>query len=174
MRLIRYDSVNEAEYMDYAREWESSGETIVPGSSDRKGRTFGEMLSWWGEDSGKGRYSVGKVPSTQYFLVDDSGRVLGAIAFRHSLNERLFLHGGHIGYGVRPTERRRGYCSAMLALLLESMRDGGPERVLLTCDDDNPGSYRSIEKNGGVLENKVVFEGRLSRRYWIDIGKRPA
>ena len=169
--LAHYGGVKAPEYLAYILEWERSGETIVPGSADREGRSFGEMLGYWAEDEGEGRYAIGKVPSTQYFLVDETGRILGAIAFRHSLNAKLLGHGGHIGYGVRPCERRKGYGSLMLSLLLEKIQALGCDRVLVTCDDDNAGSCRIIERNGGVLENKVVFEGRLSRRYWIDLGK---
>jgi predicted acetyltransferase len=169
MKLARYDEVNAPEYLAYIHEWEADGGTIVPGSADRKGRSFEQMLRFWAEDEGEGRYAIGKVPSTQYFLVDESGGILGAIAFRHTLNGKLLEHGGHIGYGVRPSERRRGYGNLMLSLLLEKIGTRGCDKVLLTCDDDNTGSYRIIEKNGGALENKVVFEGKLSRRYWIDL-----
>jgi predicted acetyltransferase len=171
MKLVKYDEVDAPEYLAYSLEWEADGGTIVPGSADRGGRSFEEILGFWAEDESEGRYAVGKVPSTQFFLIDGAGRILGAIAFRHTLNAKLLEHGGHIGYGVRPCERRKGYGGLMLSLLLEKVQARGCDRVLLTCDDDNAGSCRIIEKNGGILEKKIVFEGKPSRRYWIDLGK---
>jgi predicted acetyltransferase len=167
--LAKYDEIGETDYLDYISEWEKEGKTIIPGSSDRKGRSFGEMVEKWRQNEKDERYAWGKVPSTLYFLVENDGRILGAIDFRHSLNEILIVHGGHIGYGVRPSERRKGYCSLMLKTLLDMIRLRGYSKVLLTCDDDNIGSIRTIEKNGGVLEDKVIYEGKLSRRYWIDL-----
>ncbi len=89
--------------------------------------------------------------------------ILGTIRLRHQLNELLLRDGGHIGYAVRPTARRRGVASRALALMLEECRARGISRVLLTCDDDNLASARTIEANGGVLED--VLDG--TRRYWI-------
>ncbi|MCX7028419.1 MAG: GNAT family N-acetyltransferase [Spirochaetes bacterium] len=169
MKLVKYDEVGESDYLDYVSEWEQEGKTIIPGSTDRKGGSFAETLGHWRLNESDDMYVRGKVPSTLYFLVDNAGRILGAIDFRHALNENLMLHGGHIGYGVRPSERRKGCCSLMLAMLLPKIKARGYTGVLLTCDDDNSGSIRTIEKNGGVLENKVVHEGKLSRRYWIDL-----
>lgn len=82
---------------------------------------------------------------------------------RHRLNEHLLEGGGHIGYDVRPTARRRGYATAMLRDALRKAAELGIEKALLTCDDDNVGSYKVIEANGGVMED--VRHGR--RRYWV-------
>jgi predicted acetyltransferase len=114
----------------------------------------------------------GHVPSTFLFAFDGA-RIVGRVSIRHALNDDLLRLGGHIGYVVVPEFRRRGYATAMLRQALQiARRDLGLSRVLLTCDDDNVGSIRTIEKNGGVLENIVtgpdVFTPK--RRYWIDIG----
>lgn len=104
------------------------------------------------------------------YWIMDAGEVVGFIAVRHELNDYLRQFGGHIGYSVRPTRRRQGYARAGLALALERSRELGLDRVMLTCDDDNPGSFRTIEGAGGVLEDTIdaSAEGhpRL-RRYWI-------
>ncbi len=104
----------------------------------------------------------GWVPSSLRWVTED-GEILGTIRLRHQLNELLLRDGGHIGYAVRPTARRRGVASRALALMLEECRARGISRVLLTCDDDNLASARTIEANGGVLED--VLDG--TRRYWI-------
>jgi predicted acetyltransferase len=89
--------------------------------------------------------------------------IVGTIHLRHELNEFLLRDGGHIGYAVRPTARRRGVASRALAVMLEECRERGINPVLLTCDDGNVASARTIEANGGVLED--VRDG--GRRYWI-------
>lgn len=97
------------------------------------------------------------------------GRIIGALHFRHELNEYLLLHGGHIGYGIRPSERRKGYASLMLGMMLDILKERNFGRVLITCDDGNHASARSIERNGGLLENIVAEGTGKTRRYWIQL-----
>ncbi|MFJ4998344.1 GNAT family N-acetyltransferase [Microbacterium sp. NPDC088619] len=106
-----------------------------------------------------------------YWVVDD-GEVVGFLSFRHELNEWLREAGGHIGYSVRESRRRRGYASAALRLGLARARELGLERVLVTCDDDNVGSYRTIEGAGGVLQDvsdQSALGHAMLRRYWITL-----
>lgn len=95
--------------------------------------------------------------------------ILGFLAIRHRLNRFLFDQGGHIGYSVRPSARRQGIASAALELGLAEARDLGIDPVLVTCDEDNVASRRTIEKTGGQYENTV--DGKL--RYWIGDRARP-
>lgn len=99
-------------------------------------------------------------------------RLVGFISVRHELNDFLRRNGGHIGYSVRPTRRREGIARAGLELVLERARALGLDRVMLTCDDDNPGSFRTIEGAGGVLQDTIdateIGHPRL-RRYWITL-----
>ena len=112
------------------------------------------------------------VPSYDYFAVDDD-KLIGIVHIRIRLTEMLIRFGGHIGYAVNPTYWGKGYGTKILKLVLETYKDLIEEdRILITCDDDNVGSYKIIEANGGVLENKVENEADgeifLTRRYWID------
>ena len=110
----------------------------------------------------------GRVHATNWWIVEDV-TYLGAISLRHTLNDFLLDAGGHIGYGVRPTARRRGLATWALRVVLPEARQLGLTRVLLTCDDKNVGSARIIEKNGGVLEDvRDTVLGR-TRRYWITL-----
>ena len=113
----------------------------------------------------------GKVPDSVFFLLDaDRNRLLGAVNIRHYLNEFLLREGGHIGDGIRPSERRKGYATEMIRLALIECKKMGIDRVLMTCDRDNIGSAKSIIRNGGVLENEIVSsEGVMIQRYWITI-----
>ena len=90
-----------------------------------------------------------RVPSDCYWLVDtENAYFIGEIHIRHYLNEALALRGGHIGYVIRCEEWNKGYGTRMLSLALEKAKKIGLERVLCTCNDDNTGSYRVMEKNG--------------------------
>lgn len=112
----------------------------------------------------------GRVPDTTLFCLDKDRNILvGAVNIRHYLNEGLLATGGHIGDGIRPSERRKGYATAMLRLALEECRKLGINRVLMCCDKDNVGSAKSIIKNGGVLENEVWEDDHLEQRYWIQL-----
>jgi len=111
------------------------------------------------------------VPTTFLFAFDGS-RVVGRVSIRHYLNDRLLRVNGHIGYVVVPEFRRRGYATIILHQALGLARDRlGIDRVLVTCDDDNVASIKTIEKNGGVLENIVTGPDlpKPKRRYWIDL-----
>ena len=113
----------------------------------------------------------GRVPDSVFFLLDtDRDRLLGAIDIRHYLNDDLLREGGHIGDGIRPTERRKGYATEMIRLALIECRKLGIDKVLMTCDKDNIGSARSIINNGGILENEFVnSDGVIEQRYWITV-----
>lgn len=113
----------------------------------------------------------GHVPDSTFFLLDlDRNIFVGAVNIRHYLNDSLLFSGGHIGDGIRPSERRKGYATAMIGLALEECRKLGITRVLMTCDKDNVGSAKSIMHNGGVLENEIVNEeGVIEQRYWIEL-----
>ena len=115
--------------------------------------------------------SDGKVPDSTFFLLDtERDRLLGAVNIRHYLNGALLKDGGHIGDGIRPSERRKGYATEMIRLALSECKKLGIDRVLMVCDKDNIGSAKSIVKNGGVLENEITdTEGNIEQRYWIEI-----
>jgi predicted acetyltransferase len=108
----------------------------------------------------------GRVPAT-FFIAEIDGQLIGRVSIRHELNTYLFNYGGHIGYGVRPEYRRRGYATEILRQALIYIRDLGVSKVLITCFDENIASVRVIESQGGVLENIVKVEGKPLRRYWV-------
>lgn len=115
--------------------------------------------------------SDGKVPDSVFFLLDeDRNRLLGAVNIRHYLNEFLLREGGHIGDGIRPSERRKGYATEMIRLALIECKKLGMNRVLMACNKDNIGSAKSIINNGGILENEFIdSDGEVAQRYWITL-----
>jgi len=111
----------------------------------------------------------GRVPASfRVGVVDD--RIVGRASIRHRLTPYLLEVGGHIGYCVRPADRRQGHATAMLRLSLDLVRDLGVDRALVTCDDDNVGSIRTIERCGGKLEDTRSDAGVPKRRYWVPTG----
>lgn len=113
----------------------------------------------------------GFVSETSLFGFLADGSIVGRLSIRHELNDFLFKIGGHIGYGVLPPFRKNGYAKEMLKQSLNFVRDLKINKALLTCDDDNVGSIKTIEACNGVLENKInQKEGLpLKRRYWIEL-----
>lgn len=112
-----------------------------------------------------------KVSASTFFMVDDNDFIIGMVNIRHTLNDKLLFHGGNIGYSIRPTERGNGYAKIALFLALKECFSLGLTRVLITAEDNNVPSYRTIEALGGVMENKVLDDGKYFRRYWIDVEK---
>jgi predicted acetyltransferase len=110
----------------------------------------------------------GSVHATHLWIVEDD-TYLGAIDVRHYLNAFLLEGGGNIGYSVRPSARRRGHATWALRAVLPEARRLGLDRVLLTCDDGNTPSARTIEANGGVLEDVRTTPIGVKRRYWITL-----
>ncbi len=122
------------------------------------------------EDQRRGvKLSPYQVPGYQ-LVADVNGEIVGRASLRFELNEFLAERGGHIGYGVAPVHRRRGYATEILRQALIIIRAEGVDAVLVTCAQDNDGSSRAIECNGGVLESIAPpMEGDAIwlRRYWI-------
>jgi predicted acetyltransferase len=118
-----------------------------------------------------------RVPETTFWLVAGEGelggsdklQVLAVSGLRHRLTPQLTDIGGHIGYAVRPSARRKGVGAALLALTLVEARKLGLTRVLVTCDVTNLSSARIIQRNGGVLDDERIVPGHPEpvARYWI-------
>ena len=118
----------------------------------------------------RSKLKPGRVPASDFWLIDKN-EFIGRLSIRHVLNEFLLKMGGHIGYEIRPSRRKQGYGTEILGLGLEKAKELGLRRVLVTCDEDNIGSKKIIEHNGGQFENAIEMEGDTVKklRYWIDI-----
>jgi predicted acetyltransferase len=131
------------------------------------GRPWDDLLATYQHERRGVDLPEGRVPAT-FLVAEVGGQIVGRVSIRHTLNEHLALYGGHIGYGVRPAHRRRGYATEILRQSLEYARGVGVERALVTCDDGNAASAATIERCGGVLEDVVDMPGGApKRRYWI-------
>lgn len=152
---------------DMMEEWCASGERVVPSALTRYDyRDFAPYRSKLENKDGNGSL----VPDTTLFCLDEERDIfVGAVNIRHYLNDFLLLNGGHIGDGVRPSERRKGIASKMIGLALKECEKIGLDKVLMVCDKENIGSAKSIQNNGGILENEIVVDGVVEQRYWITI-----
>lgn len=112
-----------------------------------------------------------RVPATQFISIRISdGKMIGMVNIRHNLNEQLLLHGGHIGDCVRPSERGKGYGTIQISLALNECKKLNINKILMTCDKDNIASAKTIQKNGGILQDEHISENGIPfQRYWIDL-----
>lgn len=108
------------------------------------------------------------VPATTYWLVDN-GEFIGHINVRHKLNDHLEKEGGHIGYAIRPSARKKGYGMKILELVLPKAKELGLQKALVTCDESNVASKKIIERNKGQFQDKVPCEKEPKLRYWIKL-----
>jgi len=170
---FRKPNINDGENLNsFLDEFTSANEKIIPASAGLKGLPFNSWLKKKNNLTRGVNLPKDKVPASIYFLIKkDNSKILGAIDIRHELNDHLLQQGGHIGYGVAPSERRKGYASYMLGLSLDiCKKELGLKKVLITCDKTNIGSNKTIIKYGGTLEDEFVEDsGNIIFRYWINL-----
>jgi len=173
LKLIKIDKKYQKEITEMLDEWEEFNNTHDTDHSPRaifsNHSNFDEYIknTLQRENSIDSKY----VPSSLYYAYDQKRKIMvGAVNIRHYLNEKLLFDGGHIGDGVRPSERRKGYATKIISLALDECKNLGINKVLITCNKDNIGSAKSIINNGGILENEAVDEDKqVVQRYWIKL-----
>ena len=167
LKLVKLEPKYQNQLNEMMDEWTAANEKIIPWSIRKCDyHNFETYLDALAEKEESGE----KVPDSTFFCLDTQRNIfVGAVNIRHYLNEKLLLGGGHIGDGIRPSERGKGYGTKMIALALEECKKIGIDRILMCCDKDNPASAKTIIKNQGVLENEVMDDGNLVQRYWIEI-----
>jgi len=151
------------------REMLDHGEELIPFPLSFENADFDAFLAKLAAcERGEG-IPDGFVPHTTFWLVDDGGAVVAVSNLRHGLTDKLRVEGGHIGYGVRPSARRRGHATEILRRTLGEARALGIEEALVTCAKENTGSAATIRKCGGRLHSEAFVEsrGEVVSRYLI-------
>lgn len=168
MKLVKLNEENYNLLCDMMNEWTNTGEKIIPWSIRKTDyKDYDKYYySLYIEEPSKDH-----VHGDTFFAYDESQNIfLGAINIRHYLNEELLNSGGHIGYGIRPSQRKKGYATKMLNLALKECKEININKVLVCCYKDNVSSSKVIQNNKGVLENEVhESSGKITQRYWIKI-----
>lgn len=168
--LVKSSKTMEDEIKQYCQEYFDYGETRINGSC---GITHYKEFDEWLKlvcSIESDIFTREDVHASTYFSMRKSDKkIIGTIQLRHSLSDKLIPYGGHIGYGIRPLERCKGYATIQLRLVLEEARKINIPKVMITCDKSNISSAKVIQKNGGILE----WEGRYDPAgvdievYWI-------
>jgi len=159
----------EKEIWEYRQEYLDFGETGINGSC---GLARYDNFDEWLElvlsiEKDKLRNNVHA--STFFSIRKTDNKIIGSIQLRHFLTPELEKHGGHIGYGIRPSERRKGYGKQQLLLALEEASHLKIPRVMIICDKDNVPSMKTAISCGGILACENIYEGKAQQIYWIDI-----
>lgn len=170
VQLVRPSTKYKEEYLSFYQEWLESNEVMVPWVITKDPRDFEGMLHFLLNNEEGIDTPEGWVRDSTYWLVTETNRIVGAVNIRHQLNEKLLNCGGHIGYGIRPSERRKGYATQLLSLALEKTKELGIRKVLVVCDADNIASKKTIMKNGGIQDHDYIEEdGNIVNRFWIEV-----
>ena len=151
--------------LDYKEEFVLNNE-IIQGAANMTALSIPEWVKFVENTKYKETVTPGFVTAPTFFALDND-KIVGIIHARHELNDYLLNLGGHIGYSVRKSERRKGYAKKMLNYTSKFLFSLGLEKILITCDKNNVASKRTIESCGGILENEVIEENRTTLRYWI-------
>lgn len=169
MKLLKPEKKHKLIVNSFKNELLNETDTICGGSGLEK-YNYDEWLNVLKSYSKEETCPEGFVPATVLIYVnDDESKVYGIINMRLKLNDYLMNFGGHIGYSIVQSERRKGYAKSMLKEALVYYRENNYEKVLITCDINNIGSMKTIMSCGGVLENIVDKENGRTRRYWIKL-----
>jgi predicted acetyltransferase len=174
MELVLPSVKYKESYLEALKEAETDpGNKISKLQAPKENETFESFVEHFNDEMKGLNLPEGYVPATMFWLIDN-GEFIGRVQIRHKLSDYLSKHGGHIGYYIRPSKRKMGYGKKILEMALLKAKEMGFEKVLLACNDDNVGSVRVIEGNGGVL--KEIIDGekegeKKKRRYQITIKK---
>ena len=170
-RLIEPTVELEASHETFVNEFRSCGEPFVPWIVGKTYVTFIDYIVMLQRARKGVGIPQGFVAHSTYWLIDDAREIVAVSNLRHELSDRLLKHGGHIGYGVRPSARRRGYATEVLKQTLIEARRIGIRKARLTCDKGNSASAKTILRNGGELDEEEFMpeHGHVVSRYWITL-----
>ncbi|BEP28399.1 GNAT family N-acetyltransferase [Helicovermis profundi] len=170
LKLILPSLEYKDQIMAYKKEFIEAGDSMDGTAGLANYDTFEKWYSAILDNLNEDTVREGLVPASTYLaLIGDSDRLVGMIDIRHRLNDYLLKCGGHIGYSVRKSERKKGFATEMLNLALKECTKLKIKKVLVTCDKNNIASVKTIINNGGVFENLIECSDGSTNRYWITL-----
>lgn len=171
MRLVHFNDITEEQYNDCITDWENGGEDIVPQILGRRGLTYNKLYAQWVLQEVFPVPPQKYVRATLFFLMSENNQILGSIHLRYNLTVAQINAGlSHVGAGIKPSERNKGYGSLMLRLLLDSLnKDEVDNKIIVTVRESNIYSIKTIENNGGNMEETFIEDGNISRRYSVNL-----
>ncbi len=168
MRLEIPEKKHEQEYLEMIKEFTDNKEIIIPGSANLKEwENYQDFLTRIKRNRETGNPKHDNAISYIYFLINDEEQVVGAVRIDPVLSEALRYDGGNIGYGIRPSQRRRWYATIWLKLALEKSKERWLDKVMLTCNKENIWSSKAIKNNGWIRDSEYEHEWKAKDRYWI-------
>ncbi len=172
LTLIPAEDVPSSQIMQFRKEFLDAGEHAINGS--RGLHNYEKYEDWLHlvQECSKPNNKLIGVETTTYFASRKAdNKLVGCIELRHTLNQALEEIGGHVGYSVLPTERRKGYATLMLEMIIDKSKELGIDKLLLTCDIDNVGSNKTVVGCGGILAggNPFSYKGEQIYKYWINV-----
>lgn len=171
IKLIKPTLEYANDIMEYKKEFLQRGDSMDGCGNLRECSTAEEWITENELRESSKTLPPDKVTSTAYIAVRMSdNKIVGMINFRHHINHPILsTWGGHIGYSVRPCERKKGYATEMLRQVIINCKIYGLDKILVTCDKDNIGSKKAIITNGGLFEKDMEVDGDTIERYWIKL-----
>lgn len=170
MKLVTPRAEYQASYTQMVREFSEHDDILIPFILAEDYEDFAAMLDRLAAYSRGEQMPNGYVAHSTFWLIDDNECVVGCSNLRHGLTDALLEMGGHIGYSIKPSERKKGYARHILELSLAKAKAVGIDRALLTVNKANLGSVKVIQANKGVLETEKEVKGQdgLVQYYWIE------
>lgn len=171
IKLIKPTLEYANDIMEYKKEFLECGDTMAGCGSLKECSIAAEWIKENELRENSKTIASDKVSSSAYIAVRMSdNKIVGMINFRHHINHPILgTWGGHIGYSVRPCERKKGYAKEMLRQVIINCKNYGLDKILVTCNKENIGSKRTIIANGGVFEKYIEVDGDTMERYWIKL-----
>jgi len=171
LRLIEPSIDLENSHKTFLEEFQALGERVHPSVVSQPYTRFSDYVAMLNAASKGVGIPSDFVAHSTFWLVNADRQIVAISNLRHELNDFLMTYGGHVGYGVRPSERQQGYATEILRRTLRIAKGLQINRILVTCSKDNPASARTILSNGGELESEEFMpeHGEVICRYWIDL-----
>lgn len=169
IKLVDITEIDEKNFMEYTKEWKENNEPIFPPICEQNGKTYNEWIKSQFPLLNSETNSNDNIKSETFYLVEDNGYIIGAIDLRFDLSSEALKHEGHLSFGVRPAERRKGYAFIMLKQSLNTLRLNRVNKALITANRDNKAVKNTIKKIGGKLENSYEMKGSVIDRYWVEL-----